>query len=191
MAPKNTTNTTVATAPTTMNKLITLPRILIVVVIVCLVFQIQKSKSVELPKYTLPAYVGQSIFERVNNHRASIHVPELTLNDSLSAEAERTCERIAKGNLQANLASVSIGVGFNARDNARDVDAWDSQHGMQRSVAVFESGSGSPSLDAVRTWLEDSSDVNTLENMAFRSTGVGVVKHGHTYYVCQIFATKR
>jgi uncharacterized protein YkwD len=187
MMPTNTTKTTMTTSAVRTHKFITLPRIVIAVVIICLVFQIQKSKSVELPKYTLPAYVGQSVVERVNNHRMSIHAPELTLNDSLSAEARRTCERMAKGNLQATLANVSL----NTVSNKQDVDAWDNQHGMQRSVAVFECGSSSPSLDAIRTWLENTTDVSNIENTAFHSTGIGVVRQGNMYYVCQIFAARR
>jgi uncharacterized protein YkwD len=62
---------------------------------------------------------------------------------------------------------------------------------MQRNTAVFESTSGSPSLDAVRTWLEQNNEVANIENPAFASTGISVVKKGDTYYVCQIFASKR
>ena len=77
------------TSHKTTSSIITLPRIIIGIVIICLALQIQKSKSVELPKYSLPEYVKESVLERVNNHRSSVHAQELTLNDSLSAEARR------------------------------------------------------------------------------------------------------
>jgi uncharacterized protein YkwD len=174
-------------AHTAARKIITLPRIIIGLVIVCLLFQIQKSKSIELPKYSTPKYVGESIIERVNNHRASLHLAELSSNDSLSTAARRYTEMMAKGHLQANLASVTL-AGF---VNKNDVDAYDNAQGMQRNIAVFESTSGSPSLDAVRTWLEQNNEVANIENPEFAATGISVVKKGDTYYVCQIFATKR
>lgn len=167
-------------------KIVTLPRIIIAVVIVCLLLQIQKSKSVELPKYTTPKYVGESIVERVNNHRASLHLKELSSNDSLSSTARRYAEMMAKGHLQANLASVNL-AGFTSKN---DVDAYDNIQGMQRNIAVFQSASGSPSLDALRMWLEQNNDVTNIENTEFTTTGIGVVKQGDTYYVCQMFARK-
>lgn len=172
------------TSHKTTSSIITLPRIIIGIVIICLVLQIQKSKSVELPKYTLPEHVKESVLERVNNHRSSVRAQELTLNDSLSAEARRYCEMIAKGNLQANLASVNLNMAL----NKRDVEAWDNQKGVLRNVAVFESTSGSPALDAMRTWLEHNDEANNLENGEVTTTGIGVVKKGNTYYICQLFA---
>lgn len=168
------------------NRIVTLPRVVIAVVIVCLLLQIQKSKSVELPKYTTPKYVGESIVERVNNHRASLHLKELSGNDSLSNTARRYAEMMAKGHLQANLASVNL-AGFASKN---DVDAYDNVQGMQRNIAKFESTSGSPALDAVRAWLQQNGDVTNIENPEFTATGIGVVKQGGTYYVCQIFARK-
>lgn len=178
---------TSATTSHRSKSVITLPRIIIGIVIICLAFQIQKSKSVELPKYTLPEYVKQSVLERVNNHRLSLHAQELTLNDSLSTEARRYCEMIAKGNLQANLASVNLTMTL----NKRDVEAWDGKKGMLRNIAIFESTSGSPALDAMRTWLDKNEEANNLENGAVAITGIGVVKKGNTYYICQIFAPSR
>jgi uncharacterized protein YkwD len=178
-------------AHTAARKIITLPRIIIGLVIVCLLFQIQKSKSIELPKYSTPKYVGESIIERVNNHRASLHLAELSNNDSLSTAARRYTEMMAKGHLQANLASVNLAGFVNKNDVKNEVDAYDNAQGMQRNTAVFESTSVSPSLDAVRTWLEQNNEVANIENPAFASTGISVVKKGDTYYVCQIFASKR
>ena len=172
------------TPSTASHKIVTLPRIIIAVVIVCLLLQIQKSKSVELPKYTTPKYVGESIVERVNNHRASLHLKELSNNDSLSLTARRYAEMMAKGHLQANLANVNL-AGFTSKN---DVDAYDNTQGMQRNVAAFTSESASPALDAVRSWLEQNNDVANIENPDFAATGIGVVKEGNTYYVCQIFA---
>ncbi len=181
------TTTTTSPTTTTAHKLVTLPRIIIAVVIVCLIFQIQKSKSIELPKYTMPKYVGESILERVNNHRASLHLGELQTTDSLSNAARRYAEMMAKGHLQANLASVNL-AGFTSKN---DVDAYDNTQGMQRNIAVVTSTSGSPSLDAVRVWLETNNDVANLENPQYAATGIGVVKSGDTYYVCQIFARNK
>jgi uncharacterized protein YkwD len=59
---------------------------------------------------------------------------------------------------------------------------------MQRNVAIFTSASGSPALDAVRAWLGQNNEVANIENPDFAATGIGVVKQGDTYYVCQIFA---
>jgi uncharacterized protein YkwD len=192
MTPLTAARTKVDTAA---RKIITLPRIIIGLVIVCLLFQIQKSKSIELPKYSTPKYVGESIIERVNNHRASLHLAELSNNDSLSTAARRYTEMMAKGHLQANLASVNLAGFVNNNDVKNEVknevDAYDNAQGMQRNTAVFESTSGSPSLDAVRTWLEQNNEVANIENPAFASTGISVVKKGDTYYVCQIFASKR
>mgnify|MGYP002783577398 CR=1 FL=1 len=179
--------TTSATASHNKKSIITLPRVIIGIVILCLVFQIQKSKSVELPKYTMPEYVKQSVLERVNSHRASIHAQELILNDSLSTEARRYCEMIAKGNLQANVASVNL----NTTVNSNDVEAWDNKKGIVRNVAIFESTSGSPALDAMRTWLDKNDAANNLENANASVTGIGVVKHGNTYVICQIFALRK
>jgi uncharacterized protein YkwD len=169
---------------TTMRRVVTLPRLLVFLVVLCLVLQIQKSKSVELPKYSLPEYVKQSVVERVNHHRSSLQVEELTLDDSLSTEAGKYCEMIAKGNLQANLAAVNLSSAL----NARDVEAWDGAKGVVRNIAVFESKSGSPALDAVRRWLANNEEANNLERADLAKTGVGVVKQGDTYYICQIFA---
>jgi uncharacterized protein YkwD len=182
-----TTMTPSTAANTAARKIITLPRIIIGLVIICLLFQIQKSKSVESPKYSTPKYVGESILERVNNHRASLHLAELSTNDSLSNAARRYTEMMAKGHLQANLVSVNL-AGF---VNKNDVDAYDNAQGMQRNIAVFESTSGSPALDAVRTWLEQNNEVTNIENPEFARTGISVMKNGDTYYVCQIFASKR
>jgi hypothetical protein len=178
---------TTATISNKSKTIITLPRIIIGIVIICLALQIQKSKSVELPKYTLPEYVKQSVLERVNSHRSSIHAQELALNDSLSTEARRYCEMIAKGNLQANLASVNLTL----TSNNRDIEARDSQKGLLRNVAIFESTSGSPALDAMRTWLDKNDEANNLENGEVAVTGIGVVKKGNIYYICQIFAPRR
>ncbi|MCS6807286.1 MAG: hypothetical protein RML40_00485 [Bacteroidota bacterium] len=161
-------------------QIITLPRVIVGIVILCLVFQIQRSKSVELPKYTLPEYVKQSILERVNNHRASVRVRELILNDSLSAEAYRYCEMIAKGNLQANLSATL---------STEDVDAWDKKRGITRNVVVFEPASTSPAFDAMRMWLKHNDAANNLESASASLTGIGVVKRGNVYVICQIFAS--
>lgn len=179
--------TTSVTPSHNKKSIITLPRVIIGIVILCLVFQIQKSKSVELPKYTMPEYVKQSVLERVNSHRASLHAQELTLNDSLSTEARRYCEMIAKGNLQANIASVNL----NMAANSNDVEAWDNKKGIVRNVAIFESTSGSPALDAMRTWLDKNDAANNLENANAALTGIGVVKRGNTYVICQIFALRK
>ena len=175
---------TTSPLPAKIRRIITLPRLLVCLVILCLVLQIQKSKSVELPKYSLPEYVKQSVLERVNHHRSSLHVEELALNDSLSTEAHKYCEMIAKGNLQANLASANLSADL----NARDVEAWDNKKGVVRNVAIFESKSGSPALDAVRRWLANNEEANNLERADIAATGIGVVKQGETYYICQIFA---
>jgi uncharacterized protein YkwD len=192
MTPLTATRTKVDTKVTTrVRKIITLPRIVIGLVIVCLLFQIQKSKSIELPKYSTPKYVGESIIERVNNHRTSLHLAELSNNDSLSSTARRYSEMMAKGHLQANLAIPDFTRLATKHDVKNDVDAYDNVHGMQRNIAVFESTSSSPALDAVRAWLEKNNEVANIENPAFAATGIGVVKKGDTYYVCQIFANKR
>ncbi len=164
--------------------IVTLPRIAVLVVILCLLFQIQKGKSVEMPKYATPDFVASSIFERVNEHRMSIKVQPLSLDESLNAEAQRYCETVAKGNLQASLASATaINCGF----TQDDVTAYDRVKGVRRNVAMFTCEKGSPALNAVRQWIEHQEEVTNLENDGFVSTGVGVVRRGNTYYVCQIF----
>jgi uncharacterized protein YkwD len=163
-------------------RLITVPRLVIIAVIVCLLFQIQRSKSNELPKYSAPEFVGKSLLERVNAHRESIRVRGLSLDNELDSNAQRYCEMVAKGNLQASLSSNGAGLS--------GVAAWDDVRGVRRNVAVFECNSNSPALDVIRQWIANNNDVNNLENAAFTATGIGVVRRGNTYYVCQIFATK-
>ena len=81
--------------------------------------------------------------ERVNNHRSSLHAQELTLNDSLSTEARRYCEMIAKA-ISKRIWRVNLSICLNKRDEA----GMDNQK-VLHNVAVFESTSGSPALDVM------------------------------------------
>lgn len=169
----------------TISKFITLPRVIIALVIVSLLLQIQKGKSGELPKYASPDFVATSIVERVNEHRLSIKAKALAINETLNAEAERYCQMVAKGNLQASVTGTTV-----VTDGivSEDVAAWDKTKGVSRNVAAFTCEEGSPALNAVRSWIANQEQVGNIENDGFASTGIGVVRRGNTYYVCQIFA---
>lgn len=168
----------------TIRAVITLPRIIVALVIMCLLLQIQKGKSGELPKYASPDFVATSIIERVNEHRVSIKVKTLRLDETLNAEAQRYCEMVAKGNLQASLDGSEV---LTSGIVSQDVAAWDKTKGVSRNVAAFACEDGSPALSAVRSWIGNAEQVNTIENDNFGSTGIGVVRRGNTYYVCQLF----
>jgi uncharacterized protein YkwD len=163
-------------------RIITLPRLIMAIAVVCLLLQLQRGKSNELPKYSAPAFVKSSLIERVNEHRASLNVTPLADNGELNREAERYCEMIAKGNLQASLVRSDV--------NLSEVSDWDATKGVRRNVAVIESNSNSPALDVIRTWIANDNQANNIEDGKFNATGIGVVRRGNIYYVCEIFATK-
>jgi uncharacterized protein YkwD len=161
---------------------LTLPRIVVLIAIVCLLFQIQRGKSNEAPKYTAPKFMKTSLLERINEHRVSLKLKPLALDSSLNKEAQRYCEMAAKGNLQASLeSSLASGV------HLANVADWDNARGLHRSMATFESNSASPALDVVRTWIGNANDVSNLEDAGAATTGIGIVRKGDTYYVCQMF----
>lgn len=165
-------------------KIITIPRIIVALVILSLLLQIQKGKSHELPKYASPEFIAASILERVNEHRVSIKETPLSTEETLNTEAQQYCEMIAKGNLQAGLYSDSK---FTL-PIADEVVGWDTSRGMARNVMILTADKNSPALSVIRHWINQQSDIQNIENEKFIKTGVGVVRRGNTYYVCQIFS---
>lgn len=162
-------------------RIITLPRLAVVFVLLCLLFQLQRGKSHEVPKYTAPAFMERSLLERINEHRASIKAKPLVVNHDLHNEAQRYCEMIAKGNLQASL-------NYSGSEGLSEVAHWDAANGVQRNVAVLQCESTSPALDVLRSWINNPRDVSNIENEHFTTTGIGIARQGNTYVVCQIFA---
>lgn len=162
--------------------IITLPRVVLAIALVCLLLQLQRGKSSELPKYSAPAFVKSSLIERVNEHRASLNVSPLSESTELNREAERYCDMIAKGNLQASLVRGNV--------NLSEVADWDASKGVRRNVAIIETNSNSPALDVIRMWVANDHQANNIEDATFRATGIGVVRRGTTYYVCEIFSAQ-
>jgi hypothetical protein len=166
---------------TTTRSIVTLPRLAVLAVILCLLFQLYRGKSTELPKYTAPEYVETSLLERVNNHRVSIRLQPLQIDTQLDREAQRYCEMAAKGNLQASAGAFTV--------SNNDIAAWDNVKGIRRNVAVIEGDGKSPALSTIRKWIANESDVANLEHADLTTTGIGIVRRGNTYYICQIFAS--
>lgn len=165
--------------------LITIPRIIVVLIILSLLLQIQKGKSHELPKYASAEFVAESILERVNEHRVSIKETPLTTEEALNTEAQRYCEMIAKGNLQAGLCSDAT----SPLPIAEEVVGWDTSRGMARNIMILSADKNSPALSVIRHWINQQSDIQNIENENFIKTGIGVVRRGNTYFVCQLFSS--
>jgi hypothetical protein len=174
------TTTTYTTKTSRLRAIFTLPRIAVLAVIICLLLQLQHGKSTELPKYAAPKFMKTSLIERINEHRVSLKLKALVTDSSLDREAQRYCEMVSKGSLQASL-SLSSGGALN------ELTAWDSQRGVRRSVAVFDCDSNTPALEVVRTWIASATDVRNIESEQSTTTGIGIVRRGNTYVVCQMF----
>jgi uncharacterized protein YkwD len=177
-----TTNATAKSATSRLRAIFTLPRLAIVAIIICLLFQLQRGKATEAPKYAAPKFMKTSLIERINQHRTSLKLAALTLDSNLDREAQRYCEMVAKGNLQASL-NLSSGAALS------EVAHWDAARGVRRSIAVFDCNSATPALEVVRAWIANANDVANLESNEATLTGIGIVRRGNTYVVCEIFGS--
>lgn len=127
------------------------------------------------------ASLEQSVHQQVNQYRASLALPPLSLDDRISQQARLHSQQMASGR-----------VTFSHEGFAQRIEAIASTI-PYRSAAenvAYNQGHADPVKVAVEGWINSPGH---QENMAgnFNLTGIGVVKNSAgEYYFTQIFVLK-
>ncbi|MDZ7993192.1 MAG: CAP domain-containing protein [Nostoc sp. EfeVER01] len=122
------------------------------------------------------AAIEQSIFNQINNYRASQGLPALTRNSAIDNQVRLHSKNMANG-------TVSFGhSGFSERLNATGV----SYRGAAENVA-YNQGYGDPATKAVQGWLKSPGHLANIRGN-YNLTGIGVAKNSQgAIYFTQIF----
>jgi uncharacterized protein YkwD len=124
----------------------------------------------------------KNVHNQINQHRTTIGLGTLTLDETISAKARQHSQNMADG-------KVGIGHdGFEARVNAiQQTIPLDS---AGENVA-FNSGFADPATNAVIGWLNSPPHKANIEG-GFNVTGIGIVQNSKgEYYFTQIFIQRK
>ena len=121
-----------------------------------------------------------SVFQQINQYRASQNLPALTRNSSIDNQARTHSQNMASG-------KVAFGHdGFSARVKATGI----AYSGAAENVA-YNQGSKDPATTAVQGWLKSSGHLTNIKGN-YNLTGIGVASNskGQIYFT-QIFLRSR
>lgn len=122
--------------------------------------------------------IEQDIHKQINQYRAQQGLPELTLNESISKEAQMHSENMASG----AVAFSHDGFGQRVKAVSQEI----STRGSAENVA-FNGGYGDPATQAVQGWINSPGHCQNIEGN-YNLTGIGVAKNSKgEYYFTQIF----
>lgn len=147
---------------------------------------VPNSGTVSTPSYQVTqntvntATLEASVFQQINQYRASQNLPALTRNSSIDNQARTHSQNMASG-------KVAFGHdGFSARVKATGI----AYSGAAENVA-YNQGSKDPATTAVQGWLKSSGHLTNIKGN-YNLTGIGVASNskGQIYFT-QIFLRSR
>jgi uncharacterized protein YkwD len=147
---------------------------------------VPNSLTVSTPSYQVAqntvdaATLETSVFQQINQYRASQNLPALTRNSPIDNQARIHSQNMASG-------KVAFGHdGFSARAKATGI----AYSGVAENVA-YNQGSRDPATTAVQGWLKSSGHLTNIKGN-YNQTGIGVASNskGQIYFT-QIFLRSR
>ncbi|MFM2061685.1 MAG: hypothetical protein RLZZ507_1355 [Cyanobacteriota bacterium] len=126
------------------------------------------------------AAIEASVFNQINQYRASQNLPALTRNSSIDNQARIHSQNMASGKVAFSHD------GFQARVTAIGIP----YSGVAENVA-YNQGSRDPATTAVQGWLKSSGHLTNIKGN-YNLTGIGVASNskGQIYFT-QIFLRSR
>ena len=124
--------------------------------------------------------IEQAVHDRINQYRATLGLPPLSLDERITREARVHSQNMASG-------KVVLGhEGFSRRVQAIAIP----YRAAAENVA-YNRGYSDPDARAVEGWLSSFGHLRNIQGN-YNLTGVGVVKNAHgAYYFTQIFVLSR
>lgn len=120
----------------------------------------------------------QTIYDRINEYRASNNLPLLELNSTISQQAEIHSEKMARGK-----------VPFSHQGFEQRIEAINTEIAYRRAAEniAYNSGYENPAERAVSGWIDSTNHrKNILGN--YNLTGIGIAKNQQgEYYFTQLF----
>jgi uncharacterized protein YkwD len=127
--------------------------------------------------------VEMQVHQIVNQARNSYHLPELTWNEQLAAEARRHASRIASGRFFAHQDPVRGDI--DRRLNKSGIE-W-----MRCAENLYEGDAGNLANEAVRAWLKSEGHRKNMLDSMFSDAGVGIaIKRDKTIVIVQEYIFK-
>ncbi len=131
------------------------------------------------------AELGQLVrqaHDRVNAHRASLGLTQLTLDNRISRVARRHSASMAQGGAFSHR-------GFNQRATA--IDRFMPYRTVVENLA-YNYGNADPAARAFNSWLNSPKHRQAMEDSRFTHTGLAVAKSSNgRYYFTQLFVLPR
>jgi uncharacterized protein YkwD len=122
--------------------------------------------------------IERQVHQIVNQVRNSNHLPELTWNEQLAAEARRHALRIASGRFFAHQDPLRGDI--DRRLNKSGIE-W-----MRCAENLYEGEAGNLANEAVRAWLKSEGHRKNMLDSLFSDTGVGIaIKRDKTIVIVQ------
>ena len=124
----------------------------------------------------------QAVLTQINQHRASLKLPPLTLNATISEQARAHSQAMANGQVpfshngfQQRVATIARTIPYSrAAENV-----------------AYNQGYSDPVSQAVQGWLQSTGHRQNIEG-SFDLTGIGIAKNAKgEYYFTQIFIRRR
>ncbi|AFZ24211.1 uncharacterized protein with SCP/PR1 domains [Cylindrospermum stagnale PCC 7417] len=126
------------------------------------------------------AAIEASVFQQINQYRASLGLPALTRNSAIDSQARNHSQNMAKG-------TVPFGHnGFQQRVQAIAIP----YSAVAENIA-YNQGSSDPATQAVKSWLNSPGHLANIKGN-YNLTGIGVASNSQgKIYFTQIFLRSR
>ena len=121
----------------------------------------------------------QSVYSKVNEHRAGKNLPRLILHEKLNLIARRHSASMAQGVVEWSHRGY--------HDRFREIGKY--MAGMNKAENLARIwGHEDPATKAIEEWIKSPSHRKAMEDGRFRVTGIGVAKSSdEKYYFTQLF----
>ncbi len=141
-----------------------------------------RPQQLRLSQAPTTAALEQSVFNQINQYRASRGLPPLTQDDRIATQSHNHSQAMANGQVPFGHA------GFQER--VQMIGKQIPLRGAAENVA-YNQGVKDPAKQAVDGWLKSAGHRSNIEG-EFNLTGVGVAQNGKgEYYFTQIFIRQR
>ena len=135
-----------------------------------------------IPVAANPAVLEQSVYNQVNQHRATLGLPPLTLDARISEQARIHSQNMASGKVSFSHQ------GFNQRVQAI---AQTIPYNAAAENIAYNQGYGNPDTQAVQGWLKSPGHRTNIQGQ-YNLTGIGIARNAKgEYYFTQIFIQRR
>ena len=121
----------------------------------------------------------QSVYSKVNEHRAKKNLPRLILHENLNLIARRHSASMAQGVVEWSHSGY--------HDRFREIGKYVAGMNKAENLARIW-GHADPAQKAIEEWINSPSHEKAMEDARFRVTGIGVAKSlAGKYYFTQLF----